>query len=100
MLRWLVHLVLIAMLSACAGDRQPESESAGAIHIVREDIAENLPEFSEALEFELAVLDLGDVWGITFVWPEEEPGMVKIGGLPEFFVNKKSLKIEHIQLGM
>ena len=64
-----------------------------AINVAREYVEKNLPNEARVLTYEAFVFDHGDSWVVTFV----PPGEAQTGGVPEIYVDKKSLEVNRVE---
>jgi hypothetical protein len=68
------------------------------IDIARDYVAKHMPGMSFVLsnDYEGVVIDLRTGWGVTF----QRPGIYTTGGVPNIYIDKKSLNVIRADVGM
>ena len=92
-------LVLIFGLLGCSDLRaQSDQSKIEAIDVARDYVAKHMPDMSYVLtnDYEAICVDLGTFWGVTF----EKPGTHPTGGVPNVYIDKKSLNVVRAEIGM
>jgi len=99
---WIFFIVGIALIAyvSFAVWSEPEGikiQKQRATAVATTWLAKNAPKDSEFLKYEVLVVDLGKVWGVTFVPPGKQ---FFIGGVgPELSIDKKSYEILDVGWG-
>ena len=86
--------VAVMALCGCAEAKGQDNLSKNAaIEVAREYVAKNFPGEARVLSYDTRAFDEGDSWAITFI----APGEPRTGGVPEVYVDKKSLKVIKVE---
>jgi len=70
-------------------DQSPIVSRPDIVEIAKEYIKKSLPDEARVLAYEGTVIDLGDVWLVTF----SPPGQAMTGGVPEIRIDKQSDRV-------
>ena len=85
--------ILLSMCLCAEARGQGTSTKNSAINVAREYVEKNLPNEARILTYKTYAIDRGNSWIITFM----PPGEAQTGGVPEIYVDKKSLKVNKVE---
>ena len=97
-LGWLVaaSMLIVSSIGCSNAKGQTKLTESEAIDIARSYVEKNLPADARVLKYQAFAFDRGDTWGVTFM----PPGEPQTGGVPEIYVDKKTLEVVKVRRAM